>query len=135
MAQSAWRQREALLNATKVHAIAEGVALARQAVAAGETPVVLADHSDRSGSATFLLREIIAQDLSNTLIATHHRCQGDGAGSKRRARRPAMPSTWRSADWSMNSPAQPVRIQGTILNAVEGHGQFWVAIDSAATMC
>ena len=46
------------------------MALAKQAVAEGATPVVLADHSDRSGYATWLLREIIAQDLSNTLIAT-----------------------------------------------------------------
>ena len=32
--------------------------------------MVLADHSDRSGSATFLLKEIIAQDLSQVLVAT-----------------------------------------------------------------
>src|SRR4249920_3091377 len=70
MARFAWRQREALLTSTKVHAIPDGVALAKQAVAAGETPVVLADHSDRSGYATWLLREIIAQGLSDTLIAT-----------------------------------------------------------------
>ena len=37
---------------------------------AGATPVVLADHSDRSGYATWLLREIIAQELRNVLIAT-----------------------------------------------------------------
>src|ERR1700730_3325050 len=65
-----WRVREALLKSTKIHSIAAGVALAKQAVASGATPVVLADHSDRSGSATWLLREIIAQGLSNTLIAT-----------------------------------------------------------------
>src|SRR6476660_5053736 len=70
MAQFAWRRREALLNSTRVHTIPDGVALAKQAVAAGETPVVLADHSDRSGYATWLLHEIIAQGLSNTLIAT-----------------------------------------------------------------
>src|SRR3981081_3759466 len=70
MAETIWRQREALLTSTKVHSIPQGVALAKQAVQSGETPVVLADYSDRSGSATWLLREIIAQDLSNTLIAT-----------------------------------------------------------------
>jgi microcystin degradation protein MlrC len=70
MAETIWRQRQALLTSTKIHTIPEGVALARRAVQRGETPVVLADHSDRSGYATWLLREIIAQDLSNTLIAT-----------------------------------------------------------------
>src|SRR5262249_3766893 len=43
----AWRKREALLGSTKIYGIAEGVALAKAAVAKGETPVVLADHSDR----------------------------------------------------------------------------------------
>ncbi len=70
MAETAWRQREALLNSTEIHPIPKGVALAKQAVQRGETPVVLADHSDRSGCATWLLKEIIAQGLSNTLIAT-----------------------------------------------------------------
>ena len=65
-----WRAREALLKSTKIHSIAAGVALAKQATAGGATPVVLADHSDRSGAATWLLREIVVQGLSNTLIAT-----------------------------------------------------------------
>src|SRR6202012_5375054 len=70
IADLTWRKREALLGSTKIYSIAEGVTLAKQAIAKGQTPVVLADHSDRSGSATFLLKEIIAQDLSNVLIAT-----------------------------------------------------------------
>jgi microcystin degradation protein MlrC len=32
--------------------------------------VVLADHSDRSGSATWILQQVIAQDLSDVLLAT-----------------------------------------------------------------
>ena len=71
-----WRVREALLKSTKIHGIAEGVALAKQAVASGATPVVLADHSDRSGSATWLLREMIAQDLVQHLDRDHRRCRG-----------------------------------------------------------
>ena len=127
MAATAWRHREALLNSTRVHTIPEGVALARQAVQRGETPVVLADHSDRSGSATFLLREIVAQDLSHTLIATitdakataELEAQGAKAGD--------------AFDMEVGglvdeSAGQPVRIQGTILKAVEGHGMFWVVI-------
>jgi len=50
--------------------IEDGVALAPPAVADGQTPVVLADHSDRSAPRLGFLKEIIAQDLSNTLIAT-----------------------------------------------------------------
>jgi microcystin degradation protein MlrC len=62
--------RERLLTAAQIHPMAEGVRLAKQAADAGQTPVVLADHSDRSGYATWLLREVIAQDVGRTLIGT-----------------------------------------------------------------
>lgn len=70
MAASAWRQRKALLHTAKIYAIDDGVAAAKQAVANGAGPVVLADHSDRSGYATWLLRAVIAQGLSRVLIGT-----------------------------------------------------------------
>jgi microcystin degradation protein MlrC len=70
MAASAWRQREALLNTAKIFSIDEGVAAAKRAVADGAGPVVLADHSDRSGYATWLLRSVIEQGLSRVLIGT-----------------------------------------------------------------
>lgn len=70
MAEWIWRRREALLNTVQIHSMQQGVALAREAVAAGKSPVVLADYSDRSGYATWLLREIVAQKLERTLIAT-----------------------------------------------------------------
>lgn len=66
MANWAWRKREALLNTTKIHTISAGVALAKDA----PRPTLIADPSDRSGYATWLLSEIIAQDLAKTLIAT-----------------------------------------------------------------
>jgi len=127
MAAAAWRQREALLNSTRVHTIPEGVALAKAAVARGETPVVLADHSDRSGYATWLLREIIAQDLSNTLIATiadanaTARLKAEGA----KAGDAVDIAIGGLAD---QSAGEPVRIQGTILNVAEGYGQVWATI-------
>jgi microcystin degradation protein MlrC len=122
-----WRVREALLKSTSIHSIAAGVALAKQAVASGATPVVLADHSDRSGSATWLLREIVAQGLSNTLIAT---IADAGVTAKLKA---AGAKEGDSFDMEVGglvdeSAGQAVRIQGTILKAVEGHGQFWVCI-------
>jgi microcystin degradation protein MlrC len=127
LAGTIWRQREALLKSSRIHSIADGVALAKQAVAKAAVPVVLADHSDRSGYATWLLREIVAQDLSNTLIATI-------ADAKATARLKAMGAkAGDSFDMEIGgladeSAGEPVRIQGTILNAVEGYGQFWVCI-------
>ncbi|ALM82757.1 M81 family metallopeptidase [Bordetella sp. N] len=70
MANWAWRKREALLNTTKIHDMATGVRLAAEAVAAQQGPVTLADSSDRSGYATWLLAEILAQNLKRTLVAT-----------------------------------------------------------------
>jgi len=70
MAGFAWRKREDLVKAAKVYLMPEGVALAKKASKAGATPIVLADHSDRSGAGTWLLEQIIAQGLSKTLIAT-----------------------------------------------------------------
>jgi microcystin degradation protein MlrC len=128
LARAIWRQREALLNSTRIHTIANGVALAKQAVLSGHTPVVLADHSDRSGAATWLLREIIAQDLSNTLIATI-------ADADATARLKAMGAKEGDrVDIEVGglvdeSAGLPVRIQGTIRKDVEGYGQFWVCID------
>ena len=127
MALAAWRRREALLGSTRVHLIPEGVRLAKEAMAEGATPVVLADHSDRSGSATWLLKEIIARDLSDTLIATiadarasdDLKTQGVKAGDLFDREVGGL------AD---ESAGAPVRIQGTVLNAVEGYGQFWVVV-------
>jgi microcystin degradation protein MlrC len=127
MAETAWRHREALLNSTKVHTIPEGVALAKQAVRDGKTPVVLADHSDRSGSATWLLREIVAQDLSNTLIATIADAKVT-AGLKAQGAKAGDAFDMEIGGLVDESAGQPVRIKGTILRAVEGHGQFWVVI-------
>jgi microcystin degradation protein MlrC len=127
IADLAWRKREALLTSTKIYSIADGVAAAKQAIAKGETPVVLADHSDRSGSATFLLREIIVQDLSQVLIATiadaatTAKLKADGAKA-------GDPFDMEIGGLVDESAGEPVRIQGTILGAVESYGQFWVAI-------
>jgi microcystin degradation protein MlrC len=127
MAETAWRKREALLTSTKVHTIPEGVALAKAAVQRGEVPVVLADHSDRSGYATWLLREIIAQDLSNTVIAT---IADAAATAKLRAQGAKAGDAFDMEVGGLadESAGDPVRIQGTIIKAVERHGQFWASI-------
>ena len=127
MAIFAWRHREALLNSTKVYSIPEGVKLAKESVARGATPVVLADHSDRSGSATWLLKEIIAQDLSEVLIATIADTRTSDA-LKARGVKAGDPFDMEVGGLADESAGQPVRIQGTVMNAVEGYGQLWVVV-------
>jgi microcystin degradation protein MlrC len=70
VAAFAWARRSELARAAEVLTVAEGVTRARAAVAAGASPVVLADHSDRSGAATWVLAELIARDAPRALIAT-----------------------------------------------------------------
>jgi microcystin degradation protein MlrC len=125
MAQFAWRHREALLASTRVHTIPEGVALAKQAIAAGRTPVVLADHSDRSGYATWLLRELVAQQLSDTLIATIADAAAIGALADAK---PGDAFDGPVGGMADGSAGEPVRITGTVLGTIEQSGQRWVSI-------
>ena len=122
MAEAAWRQRERLLNSTKIHRIRDGVALAKQAIAEARTPVVLADHSDRSGYATWLLRAIIEQGLAKTLVATVADAQlvdrlladGTKAGD-------AFDSD--IGGLADPSAGEPMRIRGTVLRVTPGLGR------------
>jgi microcystin degradation protein MlrC len=134
MARWAWRRRADLLSGTKVHRITEGVAMARQAVAEGRKPVVLADHSDRSGHATWLLREIMAQGLSRTLVATI----AAPAAIEALVARGAKPGDAVEVEIGGRvdpSAGDPVRIAGEVLLVagattarMKGTGQNWIAI-------
>ncbi len=69
MSDYIWRRREVfagkMLPKTK-----DGVALAIEAAKAGKTPVVIADHSDRTGGSTHILKELINQGAQNFCITT-----------------------------------------------------------------
>ena len=127
MAAAAWRQRKALIGSTKVHTIPEGVTLAKQAMARDATPVVLADHSDRSGSATWILKEVIEQDLSDVLIATIADAKAIDA-LEAKGVKAGDPFDMAVGGLVDESAGAPVRVQGTVLNAVEGRGQLWVVV-------
>jgi len=125
----AWRRREDLLGSTKVHTIPDGVRLAKEAIERGETPVVLADHSDRSGSATWLLKEIIEQDLSGVLIATIADAKVSDALNAAGGVKAGDPFDMDVGGLADESAGQPVRITGTVLNAAEGYGQLWIVVE------
>ncbi len=113
----AGRHRRALLDTTRVHAITEGGRLAREAVAAGAAPVVLADHSDRSGRATWLLREILAQGLARTLVATLA-APATVADLLARGVEPGDPFDAAVGGGADPSAGEPVRVVGTVLRVV-----------------
>jgi len=131
MAATAWRKRDSLLNSTKIHRIKHGVALAQQAVADRLTPVVLADHSDRSGYATWLLREIIDQGLAKVLVATVADATAIDALLAEGVQ--AGDAFDRAIGGLADASAgEPVRVQGTVLRVTKGlgrnDGDRWVQV-------
>jgi microcystin degradation protein MlrC len=131
MAQAVWRQRQALVNAAKVHLIPEGVSLAKQAIERGEAPVVLADHSDRSGYATWILKEVIVQGLRDVLFATIADAE---AADALQTMKPGDAFDRMVGGRVDESAGEPVRITGTVRivsphgGAVEIGNGNWVAI-------
>ena len=69
MADYIWRVR-AEFAGRKLPKTDEGVALAIAAARAGQTPVVIADHADRTGNSTHILEALIRQEANNFCIAT-----------------------------------------------------------------
>src|SRR5713101_5499922 len=123
----AWRRREALLKTATVHPIPHGVTLAKEAVARGAWPVVLADHSDRSGSATGVLQQLIAQDLADVLIATiADRAAVEAVVAK--GLKAGDPFDMDVGGLADESAGQPVRIKGTIAGVAEIAGRRWVSV-------
>lgn len=69
MSNYIWRMRKVFAG-KKLPKTKEGVAMAIEAAKAGKTPVVIADHSDRTGGSTHILQELINQEAKNFCIAT-----------------------------------------------------------------
>ena len=69
MSDYIWRRRKEFAG-KKLPKTEEGVALALAAANAGKTPVIIADHSDRTGGSTHILEELIKQGAKNFCIAT-----------------------------------------------------------------
>lgn len=126
MSDYIWRVREELFR-DELLAPDRAVTQAISDFDNGETPIVLADYSDRSGDATFILEQIVEQKLSNVLYATlrdEHAIQAlvdaeaePGALFDREVGGFAGPSS-----------GDPVRIQGTLRYLGPGHGFDTVAI-------
>ncbi len=112
MAAFIWRVREDFAHGD-FPMPAEAVRQAREALAAGATPVVLADYSDRPGDATWILRELAEQGVGGVLYAALR----DERALNALAVRGASPGDGFDMEvGGFTSPAAgaPVRISGTI---------------------
>jgi microcystin degradation protein MlrC len=101
--------------------------------------VVLADHSDRSGYATWLLREIIAQGLTRTLVATVADAKAIEALVASGAQ-PGDPFDREVGGLADESAGTPVRITGRLralttggTSRAMGGGQLWAVVEFGAS--
>ncbi len=69
MSEFIWLKREEFAGKV-LPKTREGVALAVEAAKEGKKPVVIADHSDRTGNSTHILEELIRQGAKNFCITT-----------------------------------------------------------------
>ncbi len=112
MADFIWRVRGDFAHG-RFPGPAEAVARAAEAVAAGETPVVLGDYSDRPGDATWILREVIDQGLSGVFVATIRDERALEALAERGAE---AGDSFDMAVGGFTGPSggEPVRVEGTV---------------------
>lgn len=107
------RRRKALFGLTFVDAARLAPAVG-DLTAAGKTPIVIADYSDRTGDATFVLDQVVRADMSGVLLATVR----DQALIARLRQRGAKPGDAfdELVGGYLESPAsgKPVRVKGTI---------------------
>jgi len=111
-----WNRREqfALRSYAKVDA---AVAQAVQAQKVGETPIILADYSDRLGDATWALAELMEQGASRFLVAT----LADAEALEDIARDPTPGRELDLAVGGMlaDSSGSPVRVRGVLESVTE----------------
>lgn len=69
MSDFIWKKREAFAG-KKFPKVNDGVAQALAAQRAGQVPVVVADHSDRTGNSTWILEELMRQRARKVCVAT-----------------------------------------------------------------
>jgi microcystin degradation protein MlrC len=111
MSDYIWRMREVFAG-KKLPKTQEGVALAVAAAEAGQTPVVVADHSDRTGGSTHILEELILQGAKNFCIAT---LRDEKAIDEIRAKAKVGDEiTIDVGGWTDKYAGNPVRIEGRV---------------------
>jgi microcystin degradation protein MlrC len=92
----------------------EAVRLVRRAIARGDTPVAIGDYSDRPGDATFILRELVNQGVSNFIYG----CLRDEHALEALAEANAQPGDAFSMDVGGFTPSggRPIHIEGTVVH-------------------
>ena len=111
MAAYIWRVR-AEFAGRKLPKTEEGVAMAIVAARAGKTPVVIADHADRTGNSTHILDALIRQQATNFCIATiaDKKCLDEIVGEAEVGQRVTVDV----GGYADRFAGEPVTIEGTV---------------------
>jgi microcystin degradation protein MlrC len=112
MAEFIWRVREDFAHG-EFPMPEEAVRRTGQAIAAGATPVVLGDYSDRPGDATWILQQLIDQGVSGVLYAALRDERALDALAERGAA-PGDPFDMEVGGFTGPQAGAPVRITGTV---------------------
>ena len=112
MADYIWRVRASFAGGQYPQPDA-AVRLIRSAVDEGRTPVAVGDYSDRSGDATHLLREMLAQEMRGTLIGTI-RDEHVIETLRERGARVGDPLDLEIGGFTGPAAGTPVRVRGTL---------------------
>jgi microcystin degradation protein MlrC len=111
MSDFVWKQREAFAGKT-LPGVKDGVTQALAAAKAGRVPVVVADHSDRTGNSSQILEEMIRQGASKLCVATisDERAIAALKGKAKVGDRVQVPV----GGWGDEFAGKPVPIDGTL---------------------
>jgi microcystin degradation protein MlrC len=106
-----WELREPFAN-KKVPKTREAVKLAIEAARDKKTPVIIADHADRTGDATHVLKELIDQRAENFCVATI--ADEEAVAHIVAEAKVGDEVTVDVGGWATELAGQPVRITGTV---------------------
>ena len=126
MSEFIWRVREPFANG--VFPMPEEAAKrTTEAMAKGAMPVVLGDYSDRPGDATWILKALMDEGVSNMMYAALRDERALAALSARKAK-PGDPFDMSVGGFTGEQAGKPVRIKGTVNYFGRGWGYNEIAI-------
>ncbi len=106
-----WDLREPLAD-KKVPKVKEGVAKVLKAVKEGKRPVIIGDHSDRTGDSTHILKELLAQGAKNFAIATI--ADPDAIAKIQKEAKVGETATVRVGGYASEVSGEPVELTGKV---------------------
>jgi len=112
MSEYIWHVREEFAGG-RFPGPVEAVELTRQAIVRGDVPVALGDYSDRPGDATWILRELIEQDVERVFYAAL-RDEAVLRALSESGSRPGDHFDMEVGGFTGEQAGTPIRIQGTI---------------------